>query len=113
MPKEKQGKRLPDFVLVRYYRHVGLAGHLSRAGLPSSYVQQNSMWTVLGVGQDSRFKKADYIGLSLGEIIGGERGPRGREAREKPEKAGKPVKKNGKKPPLKVKNAKGEIVEVA
>lgn len=123
MSKEiKEKGNLPPFVLFRYQRKgFSLEDHLKRAGLPAGrYVHLNGDWACYGLEDNPKFRKANYLAVnSVGDVLGEERpvkGPKPKEEKAKKEAkepVGKPAKKNGKKPPLKVKNPGGKVVEAA
>lgn len=96
-------------ILCRYSKGVKLNEHLKEAKLSEEYKFIPGYFRVLSNSDEppKELIGADYIHFQSGEAIG--------EIHEKEEKPAKekPAKKEAKKPPLKVKNSEGKIVEVA
>lgn len=115
MSKKEAAMKVSGYVAARYSRGVNLESHVANAKVPVGYKFASGYFRILVPdGKAPELDKANYIHVQFGQVIGDERVIEEKEE-EKPAKkeAKEPAKKNGKKPPLKVKNPKGEIVEVA
>jgi hypothetical protein len=106
-------KEKANLILAKYRKGVDLDSHLKAAKLDESYKWLPGYYRILSNQEPPKVMGADYLFFQPGEPIG--------EIHEKEERVEKPVKKeakepakkNGKKPPLKVRNPEGKVVEVA
>ena len=134
MPKETK-KNLPPVILFRYQRKgLTLEEHLKAMGLQGApYVGLNGDWRAYGLEDNPKFRKANYLAVTgIGEVLGEERETREKAVKGKPAKVEKAKDKkpadkkpagekeaklsvgakDGKRPPLKVRNSEGKVVEV-
>lgn len=134
MPKETK-KNLAPVILFRYQRKgLTLEEHLKAMGLQGApYVGLNGDWRAYGLEDNPKFRKANYLAVTgIGEVLGEERETREKAVKGKPAKVEKAKDKkpadkkpagekeaklgvgakDGKRPPLKVRNSEGKVVEV-